>query len=68
MTWSKGFAPASSLRAASPKPESTKNIEIGLKSTLFGDRMMANLSAFHIDYSDQQFSTVIDQPAVPLSR
>ncbi len=62
VTWSKGFRAGFFASGAFTKPESTRNIEVGLKSTLFGDRMMANVSAFHIDYSDQQFSTVIDQP------
>ncbi|HEY0942063.1 MAG TPA: TonB-dependent receptor [Steroidobacter sp.] len=61
-TWSKGFRAGFFASGGFTRPESTRNIEIGLKSTLFGDRMVANLSAFHIDYSDQQFSTVIPQP------
>lgn len=39
-------------------PEHTTNYEVGVKSTLWNQRMTANLALFHIDYSDQQFETV----------
>jgi iron complex outermembrane receptor protein len=61
-TWSKGFRAGFFASGGFTRPESTENIEVGLKSTLFDGRMMANVSVFHIDYSDQQFSTVINQP------
>lgn len=40
-------------------PEESKNVEVGIKSTLFGGRMTANVSAFYIDISRYQLTTPI---------
>lgn len=46
------------------RPESTKNYEGGVKSSfeIGGMRAVVNVAAFHIDYSDQQFSKGIATP------
>jgi len=46
------------------KPERLSNYEIGAKTTLLDHRLLLNVAAFHIDYTDKQASTLI---AVPLS-
>ncbi|MFC7050026.1 TonB-dependent receptor [Emcibacter nanhaiensis] len=43
-------------------PESTKNYEVGFKTTLAGGRVRLNGAIFHIDYSNQQLTTVINTP------
>jgi len=43
-------------------PESTDNYEIGFKSTLMDGRVRFNVSAFHIDYSNQQFTFILATP------
>ena len=40
-------------------PESTKNFEFGFKSTLADGRIRLNGAIFHIDYSNQQITSVI---------
>ena len=40
-------------------PESTRNYEAGFKTTLVDGRVRLNGAFFHIDYSDQQFTSVI---------
>lgn len=62
VSWSKGFRAGYFNTGAFNKAEKTKNIEAGVKSRLLDGRLVANASIFHIDYSDQQFSTVIDTP------
>lgn len=61
-TWSKGFRAGSFNTGAYTLPEKTTNYEIGTKATVWDGRMIVNAAAFHIDYSDQQFSTVISTP------
>lgn len=43
-------------------PEKTNNYEIGFKSTLDDGRLTFNGALFHIDYSDQQVTSVIPTP------
>lgn len=43
-------------------PEETDNFEIGAKTSALGGRLIVNAAVFHIDYSDQQFSTIINVP------
>jgi iron complex outermembrane receptor protein len=61
-TWSRGFRAGSFNTGSFTRPERTTNYEIGAKSSLFDRRMVLNTAVFHIDYSDQQFSTVISTP------
>jgi len=42
-------------------PESTKNFEVGFKSMLAEGRVRLNGALFHIDYSDQQFTSIIGE-------
>ncbi|WP_020399694.1 TonB-dependent receptor [Kordiimonas gwangyangensis] len=42
-------------------PENTKNFELGFKTTLADGRVRMNGALFHIDYSDQQFTSVIGE-------
>ena len=41
-------------------PENTLNAEIGLKTTLLENRLRANLTAFYINYTDQQVYTILN--------
>ncbi|MEM7511815.1 MAG: TonB-dependent receptor [Bacteroidota bacterium] len=41
-------------------PEFTWNYELGLKSTFLENKMRLNLTAFYIDYTDQQLFTLVD--------
>lgn len=43
-------------------PEKVKNYEIGVKSEWFDNRFQANLTAFHMDYSDKQEDVVFPDP------
>jgi len=43
-------------------PETTKNYEVGFKSMLMDGRIRLNGSAFHIDYSNQQFTFIVTTP------
>ncbi|GHF13589.1 TonB-dependent receptor [Kordiimonas sediminis] len=43
-------------------PETTKNYEVGFKSTLADGRVRLNGALFHIDYSDQQFTFILAEP------
>jgi iron complex outermembrane recepter protein len=61
-TWSRGFRAGSFNTGSFTRPERTTNYEIGAKTTLFDRRMVLNTAVFHIDYSDQQFSTVVSTP------
>ncbi|MEM9648698.1 MAG: TonB-dependent receptor, partial [Bacteroidota bacterium] len=42
------------------EPETSLNYELGVKSNLLEDRLKLNLTAFYINYRDQQVFTVID--------
>ncbi|PCI32480.1 MAG: hypothetical protein COB54_06990 [Alphaproteobacteria bacterium] len=42
-------------------PESTKNFEFGFKSMLADGRVRLNGAIFHIDYSNQQFTSIIGE-------
>lgn len=53
--WRPGFFSTGNLAAA----EDTENYELGFKSTWLDGAMRLNGAVFHIDYSDQQFSTFI---------
>lgn len=59
VTVSRGFRAGYFATGNFTVPEHTTNYEVGLKSTLWDGRIIANAAAFHIDYSDQQFSTII---------
>ena len=63
-TWSQGFRAGFYNTGNFTVPEDTKNIEGGIKSTfdIFETTLVANLAVFYIDYSDQQFSTTINDP------
>jgi iron complex outermembrane receptor protein len=61
-TWSRGFRAGSFNTGAFTLPERTTNYEVGAKAALLDRRIVLNAAAFHIDYSDQQFSTVISTP------
>ncbi|WP_018693368.1 TonB-dependent receptor [Algicola sagamiensis] len=60
-TYSVGFRPGFFNTGNHTRAEHTRNHEIGSKYTLNGDSRL-NSSIFIIDYSDQQFSTVISTP------
>ncbi len=60
-TVSRGFRAGYFNTGAFTLPEHTTNYELGVKSTFWDRRVVANAAAFHIDYSDQQFSSIIPQ-------
>lgn len=62
LTVSRGFRAGYFDTAAFAVPEHTTNYELGLKSSWLHRHLTANVSVFHIDYSDQQTSTTIGQP------
>lgn len=43
-------------------PEKTWNYELGAKSTLLDGRAQLDAALFHIDYSDQQYTSIIATP------
>lgn len=64
ITYARGFRAGFFNTGAFTAPEKTDNYEAGLKtsfSTGVG-RLTVNAAAFHIDYSNQQFSTAIAAP------
>lgn len=61
-TYAKGFRPGFYNSGNLAKAENTENYEVGFKSTLFDQRLQLNAAAFYIDYSNQQFSTIISEP------
>ena len=67
VTWSRGFRAGFYQAANFTLPEHTTNYETGVKSTLLGDRLMLNADIFHIDYSNQQFSEIVDAPPYRIS-
>ena len=62
VTVSKGFRAGFFDTGAFAQPEHTVNYEVGFKSMWLEHRLSANLAAFHIDYSNQQTSTLINVP------
>lgn len=62
LTWSKGFRAGFFNTANFARPERTENYEGGFKATMLDGRMVLNGSLFQIDYSNQQFSTIIPSP------
>lgn len=48
-------------------PETTKNLEAGFKSMLADGRVRLNGAIFHIDYSDQQFTSIVADPPFRLT-
>jgi iron complex outermembrane receptor protein len=58
-TVSRGFRAGFFITGSYTLPEHTTNYELGLKSTLWERRVVANLAVFHIDYSDQQFESLM---------
>ena len=61
-TWSEGFRAGFFAGGAYTAPEETTNYELGLKSVLWDGRLIANAAVFHIDYSNQQFTAILDAP------
>ncbi len=49
------------------KHESTENYELGFKSSLSDGRVRLTGAIFHIDYSDQQVTTVVPDPPFRIS-
>jgi iron complex outermembrane receptor protein len=49
-------------------PETTKNYEVGLKSTLFDGRMIFDLAVFSVETSDLQVSALTTVNGVPVTR
>jgi iron complex outermembrane recepter protein len=61
-TLSRGFRAGFFNTGSFTLPEKTTNYELGLKSVSLGGRLRVNAAAFHIDYSDQQFSALLSGP------
>ncbi len=66
-TVSRGFRAGYFSTGSFTLPEHTTNYELGVKSILLDRRIEANAAAFHIDYSDQQFSTITTDAPYRLS-
>lgn len=60
-TYAKGFRPGFYNSGNLAKAENTENYELGFKSTLLDQRLQLNGAIFYIDYSNQQFSTIISE-------
>ena len=60
-TIAKGFRPGFYNSGNLAKAETTENYEVGFKSTLSEQRLQLNGALFYIDYSNQQFSTIISE-------
>lgn len=58
-TIAKGFRPGFYNSGNLAKAETTENYEVGFKSRLLDERLQLNGALFYIDYSNQQFSTII---------
>ena len=58
-TVSRGFRAGYFISGNYTLPEHTTNYELGLKTTEWNRRIVANLAVFHIDYTDQQFESQI---------
>jgi iron complex outermembrane recepter protein len=61
-TAGKGFRTGFYNTGNRTQAETTWNYEVGFKSELLDNRAVLNLSVFHIDYSNQQFTTIIPAP------
>ncbi len=60
--------PAQALVQLSPvKPERDIAYELGMKSTLLGNRLLFNAAAFYTDYTDLQLFSLIQSPEGPLN-
>lgn len=62
VTVAKGFRSGFFNTGNRTQPETSWNYEAGIKSTLLNGRATANLAVFHIDYSNQQFTSIIPNP------
>ncbi len=62
VTVSRGFRAGFYQSGQYTLPEHSTNYELGLKSTLWDRRIVSNAAVFHIDYSNQQFTTDINTP------
>lgn len=66
VTVSKGFKGGAfngyALQGRAVEPEKVINYEAGLKNSLFGNRLTANLSAFYMDYTNLQVSIYQTNP------
>lgn len=64
ITYARGFRAGFFNTGAFTKPEQTDNYEAGFKSSfdVGSTRLTVNAAGFHIDYSNQQFSTIIPTP------
>jgi len=62
VTVSKGFRAGYFNSGTFGAPEHTVNYEGGLKTAWFNHSLIFNVAGFHIDYSNQQTSTVINTP------
>lgn len=61
-TVGKGFRTGFYNTGNRTQAETTWNYEAGFKSELFDDRAVLNVSLFHIDYSNQQFTFIVPNP------
>lgn len=68
LTFSEGFRFGFFTTGNSVQSESTKNYEVGLKSDLADRRLQLRGALFHIDYSDQQQTSIVTEPPFRVSR
>ena len=61
-TWAEGFRAGFFASGAFTAPEATTNYEIGVKGSWLNDRLVTNAAIFHIDYSNQQFTSLLAVP------
>lgn len=61
-SWSEGFRAGFFNTGGFTLPEETTNYEIGFKATVLDGSLIMNGAVFHIDYSNQQFSTLLSVP------
>ena len=55
-------APEGGYRLSSYDPEFANNYEIGIKTSMFDDRVRFNATGFYVNYEDFQRSTVVSVP------
>ncbi len=60
-TYAAGFRPGFYNTGSITKAETTNNYEIGGKSMWWENRLQLNGAIFYIDYSEQQFSTIVSE-------